>query len=270
VSKGATHIDAVIVHADDVAAAAITVLSQLPKAELAAIHRARLTEWVREVDARNGGTGTNAEIGEYFGKDGSTVSRLKAINEGLPDELLEAEGITDEDLTDVPACTLRQLADLDTNDKTQAMRQLRALKDNGGNSMAFAKQLATAMPGKRRRGRPAKPFTLTNRADGRFSLSVRHRPLGEENARELLEALKPFLLRITQEAEVESLDHHFGLTQVTVDGGCAGCTTHLITLAMNRLRSYVATKYRAFQDAFLALGAGPRPRIDRSPPDGGC
>jgi ParB-like chromosome segregation protein Spo0J len=246
-------IDAVIVHAEDDAAAAITLLCNLPSAELPAIHFARLVEWVRQFDLVNGGNGTNAEVGEYLDRDGSTVSRLGKIVEGLPNRLLEENGLSDHDLAASDGATLRRLADLEPSEKVQVLRELRGVKEGGGDIAACAQRLSAAMPAKRRRGRPARPFSVTDRSDGRFSCSVPKRPLDEEDARELLERLKPFLLDIRQQAGVASFDRFLGLAESNHSLTRAQRTNERMLLRLKKLRVAAAVKWQALVAAVRVL-----------------
>ena len=250
--EGCSLIDAVIVHAEDGAAAAITLLCNLPPAELPAIHFARLVEWVRQFDRDNGGNGTNAEVGNHLDRDGSTVSRLRKIEEGLPNRLLTENGVSDDDLEAVSGTTLRRLANLEASEKVEVLRQLRGVKEAGGDTAACAQHLASSVPSKRRRGRPAKPFSVTDRSDGRFSCSVAKRPLEEQDARDLLESLKPFLLDLGQRAGVVSFDSFLGLAE-TNDNRCAQCTKQRMLLQLNNLQVTVAVKWQALIAALRVL-----------------
>ena len=253
--EGRTLIDAVIVHADDGAAAAITLLSNLPPAELPAIHAARLVEWVREFDRDNGGAGTNAQVGSYLGCAGSTVSRSRTIDEGLPNRLLVQNGLSETDLENVPGTTLRRLASLRPAPKTELLRQLKAVKESGGDSTACALHLTAAMPSKRR-GRPTKPFTVTDRSDGRFSVSVVKRPLEAEHALELLERMKPLLLETALAAGVASLDSFMAPPGAVKKPSRSKRTYHCMLLLPNKMRHAAAAKWQAFVAALRILMGG--------------
>lgn len=254
--EGQILIDAVIVHAEDGAAAAITLLANLPPAELPAIHAARLVEWVREFDRDNGGTGTNAEVGRYLGCNGSTVSRSRRIEEGLRNQLLVQNGLSEGDLEEVPGTTLHRLASLRPAAKTELLRQIRQVKEDGGDSAACALHLATAMPSKLRQGRPARPFTVTDRSDGRFSVSIAKRPLGAEHARELLDRMKPLLLETARVAGVASLDSFTGLAGLAERPSRSQCTYQRMLLLANRMRLVGATKWQALIAALRGLMSG--------------
>jgi hypothetical protein len=145
------------------------------------------------------------------------------------------------------------LADLEPSEKVEVMRRLRAVKEAGGDTAACAQQLSAAMPANRRRGRPAKPFTVTNRSDGRFSCSVPKRPLTEEHARELLERLKPFLVDIRQQAGIASFDCFLGFADANDNLTRAQRTKERMALVLNQLRFASAVKWQAFVAALLVL-----------------
>lgn len=209
-SQGSTEIDAVVVQADDATAAAITLLAQLPKAKLPAIHRARLVDWVRQLNLLQGGQGTHEEVGEMLQRHASTVSRHETVQQGLPPELLAEQGLTDDDLVEVPATVLRRLARLPRTERRSALTEIRVTKQHGGDPKALARCTRKLVSGSR--GRPKGPFSVTNRKDGRFKFSLRaDEPRNGETAREALRAIEPLIRRLTTAAEVESLDEWFGL-----------------------------------------------------------
>lgn len=244
-SEGQTWIDAVVVHADDGVAAAITLLCTLPPAELPAIHSARLVKWVRGFDLENGGSGTNAVVASYLRRDPSTVSRLRTIDDGLPAQVLAEIGLTDDDLEEVGATTLHWLATLESSAKRETLCQLREAKEGGGNLAAHARQLATTRRSKARRGRRAKPFRVTDRSDGRFACSVTTRPLIGEHARELLERIKPFLRETADGAGIASLDDFLGFRRMDERPHRAQRTKGRISLIAHDLQVAIAAKWRS-------------------------
>ena len=197
---------------------------------------------MREFDRDNGGTGTNAEVGSYLGCNGSTVSRSRRIEEGLPNQLLAQNGLSEGDLEEVPGTTLHRLASLRPAVKTELLRQIRQVKADGGDSAACALHLTTAMPSKSRQGRPAKPFTVTDRSDGRFSFSIAKRPLDPDHARQLLDRMKPLLLETARVAGVASLDAFTGLAGLGAAPSRSRRTYQRMLLLTNRMRLAGAAK----------------------------
>lgn len=250
---GQTSIDAVIVHADERVAAAITLLCTLPPAELPAIYFARLVEWVRNFDREKGGDGTNAAVANYLRCDASTVSRLQAINDGLSAQALADCGLADEDLVELGVTRLHWLAKLEPSAKREALRRLREAREGGDSLAACARQLVATMRPKPRRGRRPKPFRVTDRSDGRFSFSIRKRPLTGEHARELLERLAPILREATKGAGIASLDAFLGLSPVGRRSLRAERTKKRISLMIRNLRMATAAKWRAISVAIHHL-----------------
>lgn len=259
-SQGSTEIDAVVVQADDATAAAITLLAQLPEAELPAIRWARLVDWVRQVNLRQGGKGTHPEVGEIVKRHHTTVSRHETVHQGLPPELLEAQGLTDDDLVEVPATVLRRLAKLPRTERRSALTEIRVTKQHGGDPKDLARCTRKLVSGARR-GRPKKPYTATNREDGRFKFSLRaDEPKDKDTAREALRAIEPAIARLIAVAEVESLDQWFGIRPERR----ARRTFHRITLAINHLAAGAAVKATRLIGACEAAGVGsPGPSLTK-------
>lgn len=257
--QGSTEIDAVIVQADDETAAVITLLAQLPKAELSPIHWARLMGVVRYLNIRRGGKGTNEEIAERIGRDPSTVSRHMTVLKGLSPTVLNDAGLRDDDLVDVPGKTLRALAKLSPKERNTALRKIGDSKKQAAGTKALARSAAKVVS-TTKRGRPTKPYTCSNRADGRVRFTLSGAALDAQTARDALGDLGPVLVELVTAAEVDSLDDFVGLDRPSL----AARTIMRISFLSKKLHDIVAAKMPAISAAYGAAGLGqPGPAVTK-------
>ena len=113
-----THIDAVVVDANDATAATICLLANMGGKKLRPIEKALACAQVREALASSGATATQEAVGKWVGLRQPTVHQYLQIADSFDAATLSRAGLTADDLGPYPAKLLEQVAGLEAEERT--------------------------------------------------------------------------------------------------------------------------------------------------------
>lgn len=114
---GETHIDTLVVEADDAAAAAICLLANLGGRKLRPIEKALACAQVRDALAASGANATQEAVGEWVGLRQPTVNQYLRIADSFQADVLSAVGVSADALAPYAANVLEKAAKATADDR---------------------------------------------------------------------------------------------------------------------------------------------------------
>jgi ParB-like chromosome segregation protein Spo0J len=188
-----------VLDVSDIAACAITLTENLAREDLSAWEEAVGLARLQETLSTVGSGATRDEIARIVGRSAGAVSEsLQIAKRLLP--LLERAGVSRQTLTKIPKTALHGASQ--GKDADEKVKLLRAAAQRVESRGVPGKSVAST---RARRGRPRKPWKVTDRLRdrGTLSFSLRRRPedLAPEEARDVLDRLVPLVEALRHRAD---------------------------------------------------------------------
>lgn len=186
----------------DTAAAAIALTENLAREDLSAWEEAHGLAALRSAMEEAGEAVDVRALAKMVGWSAGKVSERTQIVARLSEAVRERAGVDVHTLNTLPATALLTAAQAEDEDTRAALLYQAARGELPGWYTPGRRARRGAKP-----GRPPAPYTLRQPKDGRLSFQVRDpAAIGEQEAREILERLRPFLAALSERAGLKQED----------------------------------------------------------------